>query len=246
VVSKGAQKNFAEFAKWIGQEWEKTSDAFNEMFYRQAIAKAIIFRSVEKLVTDAPWYQGGYRANIVAYAISKLAYDLMQQNINVDFEKVWKSQGLPTGLSEALAVSAQEVHEVLVNTPATLSNVTEWAKQQACWERVKLLEIFWPASLKEVLITTEEEKSSRKFGIKDQKMVNGIEAQAAVVQAGARLWEDVIEWGSERGLLTQKEISILTVATKAGNIPSDKQSILIMNTLLKLHEEGCQLGMDII
>lgn len=246
VVSKGAQKNFAEFAKWIGQEWDKSPDVFNEMFYRHAIAKVIIFRSVEKLVTDAPWYQGGYRANIVAYAISKLAYDLNQKSINIDFEKAWKAQSIPVGLAEALAISAKEVHEVLVRTPSTLSNVTEWAKQQACWESVKSLKIAWPASLKEVLITTEDEQSTRRSGVKEQKMINGIEAQAAVVQAGGRLWEDVIKWGSQKGLLTQKEISILTVATKAGKIPSEKQSILIMNTLAKLHEEGCQLGLDII
>ena len=47
VVSRGAQKNFADFASFIGGEWNKHSNDFNEVYYREAIAKAIVFRSVE-------------------------------------------------------------------------------------------------------------------------------------------------------------------------------------------------------
>ena len=59
VVSKGAQKNFADFASSVGREWNRHSDGFNEVYYREAIAKAIVFRSVERLVTEQTWYQGG-------------------------------------------------------------------------------------------------------------------------------------------------------------------------------------------
>ena len=43
------------------------------MYFREAVTKAIVFRAVERLVSEQPWYQGGYRANVVAYAIAKLA-----------------------------------------------------------------------------------------------------------------------------------------------------------------------------
>ncbi|MEZ5284682.1 MAG: AIPR family protein [Vicinamibacterales bacterium] len=43
IVSKGSQKNFAEFARHIGAEWSKDSDAFNEHFYRQSIARRSSF-----------------------------------------------------------------------------------------------------------------------------------------------------------------------------------------------------------
>ena len=73
-VSWGAQKNFIYFLKYIGQKWEKQEGDINEAWYREAIAKAIIFRTTEKLVSGQEWYQGGYRANIVAYAIAKMAH----------------------------------------------------------------------------------------------------------------------------------------------------------------------------
>src|SRR5262249_15245596 len=71
-VNLGAQKNFARYAGRIGKEWSKSADSFNEFYFRRAIARAIIFRSTEKLVSEQPWYNGGYRANIVAYAIASL------------------------------------------------------------------------------------------------------------------------------------------------------------------------------
>jgi len=43
------------------------------MYFREAVAKAIVFRSVERLVSGQPWYQGGYRAYVVAYTIAKIA-----------------------------------------------------------------------------------------------------------------------------------------------------------------------------
>ena len=49
IVSRGAQKNFADFARFIGSEWNRQANAFNEMYYREVVAKAIVFRSVERL-----------------------------------------------------------------------------------------------------------------------------------------------------------------------------------------------------
>ena len=98
-VSLGAQKNFAEFARRIGQRWTKASNSFNEDWYREAVAKAIVFKATERLVSNAPWYQGGYRANIVAYAIAKTAYDIKERRCSVDFPKIWRRQavGAPIG-----------------------------------------------------------------------------------------------------------------------------------------------------
>ena len=133
VVSRGAQKNFADFASFIGGEWNKHSNDFNEVNYREAIAKAIVLKSVECLVTEQPWYQGGYRANVVAYAIAKLAHDVAQRGESINFERIWRAQGISPVLRDAFVVSGEAVHDVIVNPPEGMRNVTEWAKQQACW-----------------------------------------------------------------------------------------------------------------
>jgi hypothetical protein len=239
IVSKGAQKNFAEFAKIIGGEWTKKEDFFNEMYYQHVIAKAIIFKEVETLVSDQPWYEGGYRANIVAYAIAKLGHDVGGL---IDFDRVWRGQTLPPILHQALVVVAKAVHDVIVAPAPGIKNVTEWAKQQACWHRVKELKVEWPRGLRSGLVSKEEKKEEEKFAVKEQKMLNGIEAQAAVVQAGGAFWKEVKGWGDNKKLLSIKEASILSVAASIpAKLPSEKQCIAAIETLLKLNEEGCPI-----
>ena len=118
IVSRGAQKNFASFAVTIGKEWDRQPDAFNEAYFHEAIAKAIVFRETEDLVSKQPWYQGGYRANIVAYAIAKLAHDVSALGKSVDFERIWREQKASPALLKALLVAATDVNEVLISTSA--------------------------------------------------------------------------------------------------------------------------------
>ena len=39
IVSRGAQKNFAEFAKDIGEAWSRSDARYDELWYKRLIAK---------------------------------------------------------------------------------------------------------------------------------------------------------------------------------------------------------------
>ena len=247
VVSRGAQKNFADFASFIGGEWNKHSNDFNEVYYREAIAKAIVFKSVERLVTEQPWYQGGYRANVVAYAIAKLAHDVAQRGESINFERIWRAQGISPVLRDAFVVSGEPVHDVIVNPPEGMRNVTEWAKQQACWHRVMSLDVAWPEALKTELVSSAERGEVKRAAVKDQRMLNGIEAQTVVVRAGSALWSDVKVWGMSKRLLSPDDQGILDVAiSMPARVPSEKQSLRTIEILQRLREEGCLLEIEVI
>ncbi len=238
-VSLGAQKNFAAFAKRIGQAWEKSRNNFNESWYREAIAKAIVFKSTERIVSAQPWYQGGYRANIVAYALAKLAHDVVDRKCAMNFEGIWKQQSPGDGLKYAITIAAEKAHEILVHPIEGISNVTEWAKKQACWERVRTLDIDWPDAFIAELISAEQQHHDARIAQSEQRELNGMEAQIAVVKAGPRFWSGVLEWGEAKNLLTPKEIGILRVATHIPmKTPTDKQSSAALAILGKLHGEG--------
>jgi hypothetical protein len=250
IVSKGAQKNFVHFAERIGAEWDRSPDSFNEKYFKHLVAKAIIFRHVEKLVTAQDWYEGGYRANVVAYTIAKLANDVSAKRMCVDFDRIWIDQRVSRKLDAALVVGAKAVHDVIIDPDPGIKNVTEWAKKQACWDRVKRQKVDWPADLWSELITKEEKRVQARSAIKEQKMLNGIEAQMAVVKAGAPVWRDILKWGRENKILSEKEAGILEVATRMDDrrnpsLPSEKQSAVIIQTLHRLRQEGCPLGEDI-
>lgn len=238
-VSLGAQKNFAAFARRVGQEWQKTPDNFNEAWYREAIAKAIVFKATERLVSDQPWYQGGYRANIVAYAIAKVAHDVKKRGLAVDFQMIWRQQTPGSATEEALVAAGQAVHEVLVSPPAGISNVTEWAKKQACWSQVSAIDVEWPASFLSDLNTIEERQDSQRRARRDQRELNGIEAQIAVVRAGPDFWEEALAWGSERRLLASTDVGVIRIAANhRGKTPTEKQSMRAIEALRRLQSEG--------
>jgi hypothetical protein len=245
IVSKGAQKNFAHFAGNIGQVWATRPDSINEAYYREAIAKAIVFRETESLVGEQPWYEGGYRANIVAYAIAKLAHDVAGTGRAVDFEAIWRSQQLTDNMRNALTVAAEAAKSVIVAPLAQVQNVTEWAKMAVCWDRVAGLVVAWPAAWQNELLSGEERQDLVRSAVKEQKMLNGIEAQKAVVNAGPDIWRRLKEWGKAHQLLSQKELDIIAVATAMPRkLPSEKQSVILVKVFARLRLEGCTLELQ--
>ena len=238
-MSLGAQKNFADFAGRVGGAWEKDEAQFNEAWFREVVAKAIVFRRTERIVSAQDWYQGGYRANIVAYTIAKLAHDVEARKRGVDFEAIWRRQALTEAMEGALAFAAYEVHEILISPPDHMRNVTEWAKKQACWHGARSQDVNWPEAFLDELISLEQKQAAARSAKRSQRELNGLEAQIAVVQAGPGFWSDALQWDSAHHVLSPKETGVLQAATRVPEqMPSDKQSLLILAALRRLQSEG--------
>ena len=245
IVSRGAQKNFAEFAKTIGPDWDRNAARFNEMFYREVVAKAIVFRSVERLVSKQPWYQGGYRANIVAYAIAKLSHDIGSSGRSLDFEGIWAGQEISNDLQDALTVSAKAVHDVILEPPVGMRNVTEWAKQQACWARVRDLDVNWPSGLEAELISEADREEAERSAVKDQRELDNIQAEIFVVEMGTEFWLLLRDWGTSKGLLSPSDERLLETAASAfEKMPSSRQCRQAVELLGRLRDEGYPLEQD--
>lgn len=238
-VSLGAQKNFAAFARRIGKAWETNTDNFNEAWYREAIAKAVVFRATERIVSAQPWYQGGFRANIVAYTIARIGHYANNSNRVVDFEGIWRRQAPGPVLRQTIAVVAKGVHDVLIEPPEGMRNVTEWAKKQACWSQASAIRVEWPAGFDDELVSTEDRRSAARSARREQRQLNGIEAQMAIVSAGGEFWKKTLKWGRDEGLLSPTEIGVLGVAAKVPQrLPSEKQSLRVMEAFTKLQGNG--------
>ena len=91
-MSKGAESNFGEFAKRTEAEWEKRRDDFNMKYFHEAIALVIIYRAIDKMIPKQNWYEGGYKANIVAYTTSLLRYMINEKYPGemLDLSKIWQ------------------------------------------------------------------------------------------------------------------------------------------------------------
>ncbi len=135
IVSLGAQKNFAKFTDGVNLIWDKDPDYFNADYFKELVAKAILFRTLDRLIMKQPWY-GGYKANIVTYSISKLAIFIHDCKKQLSFEHIWKNQSLSDPLVQLLLNIADSVNVTIQQTPEGVTNVTEWCKKEKCWDEV--------------------------------------------------------------------------------------------------------------
>lgn len=244
-VNLGAQKNFAKYAHRIGKEWEKGSDGFNEFYFRRAIARGIIFRAAEKIVSSQPWY-GGYRANIVAYSLAVLSEITKRHKKSLDFQRVWNAQSVNNTLEEALVVIAKAVNEDITRPPQNISNITEWSKKDACWTRIQAeipaMEAQLSAEFWNELVSADEAAIEAKSARKTQKIDNGIDAQRKVISIPASEWRNIQQLLGTKRLLTPKEQNILNIAVQMpSKIPTEKQCAILLEMIEKARAEGISL-----
>lgn len=245
-VNLGAQKNFAKYAHRIGKEWEKGSDGFNEFYFRRAIARGIIFRVAERLVSSQDWYNGGYRANIVAYSLAVLSEITKRHKKSLDFQRVWNAQGVNTTLEQALTVIAKAVNDDITKPTQGISNISEWCKKDACWTRIQaeihaieaeLSDEFW-----DELVSADEAATEAKSAKKTQKIDNGIDAQRKVISIPASEWQKIQQLLGTKRLLTPKEQGILNIAVQMpSKIPTEKQCAVLLETIEKARAEGISI-----
>lgn len=239
IVSRGAQRNFAEFAKEIGEAWGKSDARYDELWYRRLISKAIVFRWLETEVPKQPWYEGGYRANIVTYSMAKLFHDANGAKQILDLDAIWRRQSVPEALQRALLLTAAESHEVVTNPPAGVRNMSEWAKQQACWNSMKGRTLNYDNDLETCLTLVETARTAKRDEKAKKAMTEGINAQSEVVTLGADFWKDLLAWGRKRKRLTPKDQQILDVcASIPRRLPSDLQSRHALDALARMRDQG--------
>ena len=241
MVNRGAQKNFAEFAKDVADAWEKNDQQFSEVYFKYLIAKKIIFDLAGKVVQSRDWYEaGGYRSQHVVLAVGALANAARTLGKSVDFLSIWNRQAVTPAFERALGQAADAAHDVLMQPGEGYRNISEWAKQPKCWNALKQKNVYWDEGWISELISLEEEREIKSEGVKDQKELNGIEAQSIVVEAGAQFWQNVLEWCKKEGEATDKERGILQYAASMPNkLPSDKQSIILVDLMARLRKNGC-------
>ena len=109
----------------------------------------------------------------------------------------------------------------------------------ATWSRVKSIESDWASSLLPELITQAEDRDAARGDKRDQRVLNGIAMQKAVVEAGPTFWTELLQWGKEKGSLSPKEAGVLTVASRMpAKIPTEAQSKVAFEVAQRLWQDG--------
>lgn len=241
IVSQGAQKNFISFAGEVAQTWEKDDTYFNEQWYRDAVAKAIIFKEVDKMVMSAEWYQGGYKANIVTYSIAWLSSFLKaKKNSGIDLSIVWNSQTMTIDLVSCFEEITKAIAMKIQQTPDNVRNVTEWCKKQACWAGVERMEIdLAPKLIDSVCKSNDEIREQRRDSRKLQQLDNEVSSEVMVYQLGPK-WKEVQNYAIANRLITPDQDMAISRILK-GKPPTTVQTKLLMKVLDKVRGEGFEI-----
>lgn len=238
IVSYGAQKNFAELARVIGEEWSRNDGLqFDEIWFQWLVAKAIIFKTLERIVPAQTWYTGGYRANIVTYAIAKVVHDAEKRERRLDLDGVWRNQRVHVELERALLAAAEAANDVITNPPSGVRNMSEWAKKQACWAELAKRPVPYAVGFENILIDPEAVRVAARDKRKAKQQVNGIQAQRDVVNQGGDYWSQLLAFGKSIGKLDPKEMGILQACTMLPNrIPTERQCIAAVGIADRLEQ----------
>lgn len=242
LASLGAQKNFAKFASYIVDSWEKDDTQYNELYFRETISIAILFKRIDKMIPKQQWYEKGYKANIVIYTLSYFHYLISKQfpGCELNLRYIWDKQRVPEVIEREFEKLSKTVFDYITDEKRPITNVTEWCKKEQCWINLKATDYKLSDAISDYLLSKEDARREKADGKKAHAIEAGIQVQAEVVNKGQEYWEAAIRWGKEHKLLTDVDISFLSSATKMnlGRIPSERQCQRIVNINAKLIDEG--------
>ena len=240
-VSFGAQKNFLHFADWITKQWSTNSAIFDENYFRYVASLALLFRHTEALVSQQPWYQGGYRANVVAYSLAKLHHLISQQapGSELDLNSIWEGQGIGAELSAQMRLITKAVFGVLIRRNRPKENVTEWAKMDQCWGEVQALKI----ELDDEVICRRHDpalaEAEEQVAAGVLPAGAGLFAKTTVTGIDGSVWSALRTWGMKKALLNQKESDLLKAAVRIPRFaPNAKDCERILKIKSKLEKNG--------
>ena len=245
TVSKGTQANFMKFAEMTEAAWNRNRAQFNEYYFKETAALAILFSSVEKLVSRQSWYNS-YRANIVTYSLALFHFLLRKKfpDMELDLIEIWKNQALPPVLEEIFEDLTLRVNDFITDSGRPTANVTQWCKQNLCWERMKAaVDADFPKSLGKILKSSENLTAERKTARAEQKNIDKISAMIKVVEMGGGKWRELGGIVSRDKIgLTSDEKSALKLAVQIPQkTPNEFQCAVLLRMLERLKENGLEL-----
>jgi DNA-binding TFAR19-related protein (PDSD5 family) len=244
IVSQGAQKNFLKFGELVVKQWNTNDKVFNDLYYKHAIAKAIMFKETDKLVYKQKWY-AGYKANIVTYTLSLLTYLAKKLAKSIDYNKIWQNQDIDTVFIKEILKISKYVNSHLFETPENFKNISEWAKKELCWTKLKEKAdneklMFSEEFTDKWIISSEEFKYEEKEAKKNQSIDNEIELLKKLFKFDMDKWKQLIEKGIKNNLVDKEEQILLNLIPN-GKIPSKKQQKMLVSILNRMEDEGIQV-----
>lgn len=218
-VSWGGEVCAAHFHNAMVKQWEKNKNVFNELYYKELIAKKILFTYIEKTVSEQEWYQErrAYRPQLVAYTFSKFVQEAKKCGMQINYRQIWEKQSVPEEYYGDIACIAKLVFDTIYDDTRSTANIETYCKKEECWQIVSKKEYSLSNDTLNFLITPEEREIDSVRAKKEQKFDNGLMDEIGIFNKGSAYWESMIKRGLQQDVITVGEAEILKAAVNYCN-----------------------------
>ena len=211
LVSRGRAKNMTEFAVEIDKQWKKDKHIFNEKYFKDAISFAIIYKYIDKHVSNSNWYQkGGIKLNIVPYTLSKIINSLPNDK-TIDLNRIWKEQTVYKSFINEIDRVAQLSNKFINDSKGVIS--TEYAKRDETWEKFKQVHHELSNEFLQDLVSTEIFDAESSAARKDAKHIHNINIELEIFNLAQtenkNYWNRLLNEGIKRRILSLQEQEII-------------------------------------
>ena len=205
------------------------------------MARAIVFRTAERVVSEAGWYEGGYRAQVVAYICARLARlaTEVSRDGRLDFRRIWVAQACDAVLQRQIGLIGEAMMRVLRKPPREGQNIGEWAKQQACRESALRAGVpvvpgieGWVVDADTARAEVQEARAAGRVD-EDLRMIQEVLAIPSTV------WSSLRQHSRRAGLIQPNDEAALRAAcAETGRPPNEIQARRLMALLERAREGG--------
>ena len=198
-VVRGNQKNYIQFVN------ANMVKKLNNVYFEDAIAKAVLFKAAEKTYGVKPNSIGDMRYVTVPYTISLFTY--LSDN-QLDLYKIWRNQSVSESLKGLLYAMMKEVEEFIKSTaPGGLYG--EWAKREECWLKVKNHNFHFDLKkVKSDLIDKKNPPKRQLISEDETTQQQNLEEMEIIKSIPYSIWKKIEEYGRNMKCLSEQQCNI--------------------------------------
>ncbi|MBO8093650.1 MAG: AIPR family protein [Prosthecochloris sp.] len=192
VVVKGGQKNHSFFVSY------NFNDRPDNIYFENAIALAILFRSAQKIYGVGQNALGDLRYIVVPYAIGWLGYRL---NHELNLYRIWKQQETDQHLQQLLGKIMIRI-ERAIKESAPQALYGEWAKKEECWNHIKNMDL--GISFEDVPDDVLKSSKTERARVRQEETERLLKQELLerVSSVPKETWRKIEDWGSSTGKMS--------------------------------------------
>ena len=173
-VATGAQGNLNKIGPILIKEWDQNHENFGIMFFKDLVAKAILFKSTDKAILKSDWYREnpGFKAQTVTYTLALLLHKLAKKGEVISLKRIFENQKVSETLSDQIMDLAKlvkiKLHDEDFKAGAN-SNPQMFAKTIIAWDRFKEIDYKLEIISKDDTISKkdEEERQAENYELNE-------------------------------------------------------------------------------